>query len=170
MQKNSVTVLLALLAMLACPAALADGLISQGHVNGPHTLLTLTKEQISSLAHGKDKITLTYSQRKSLARLKNAATVKELEVLPVTTETCTCELFNVAVRTSKGSIEVANDLFGRDFTKEHNDFLLARRQREEQERAEQAKPGYILKSVEERFRKLSDRVGRQLKPVEQERR
>ncbi len=170
MQKNSVTVLLALLAMLACPAALADGLISQGHVNGPHTLLTLTKEQISSLAHGKDKITLTDSQRKSLARLKNAATVKELEVLPVTTETCTCELFNVAVRTSKGSIEVANDLFGRDFTKEHNDFLLARRQREEQERAEQAKPDYILKSVEERFRKLSDRVGRQLKPVEQERR
>jgi hypothetical protein len=122
------------------------------------------------LAHGKDKITLTDSQRKRLSGLKNAATVKELEVLPVTTETCTCELLNVAVRTNKGSIEVANDLFGRDFTKEHNDFLLARRQREEQEKAEQAKPSYILKTVEERFRKLSDRVGRQLKPVEQERR
>ena len=170
MQKNSITIALSLFAVLVCPPALADGLIYKGHVNGPHTLLTLTKEQISSLAHGKEKITLTDGQRKRLGGLKNAATVKELEVLPVTTETCTCELFNVAVRTSKGSIEVANDLFGRDFTKEHNDFLLARRQREEQERAEQAKPDYILKSVEERFRKLSDRVGRQLKPVEQERR
>lgn len=170
MQKNSVTVVLALLAMLACPAALADGLICNGHVNGPYTVLMLTKEQISSLAHGKDKITLTDSQRKRLASLKNTATVKELKILPVTTETCTCELLNVAVRTSKGSIEVANDLFGRDFMKEYNYFLLARKQREEQEKAEQAKPGYILKTVEERFRKLSDRVGRQLKPVEQERR
>ncbi len=170
MQKNSVTVVLALLAMLACPSALADGLISKGHVNGPYTVLTLTKEQISSLAHGKDKITLTDGQRKSLAGLKNSTKVRELEVVPLSTETCTCELSNIAVRTNKGTIEVANNLFGRDFTKEYNYFLLSRKQREDQEKAEQAKPSYILKSVEERFRKLSDRVGRQLKPIEQERR
>jgi hypothetical protein len=168
MQKNSITVVLAFLVVLACPYALADGLIYKGHVNGPCTLLTLTKEQISSLAHGKDKITLTESQRKRLEGLKNVAKVKELEVLPVTTETCTCELLNVAVRINKGSIEQANDLFGRDRAKEYNDFLLSTRRREEQQKAEQAKPSYILRSVEERFRKLSDRVGRQLKPVEQE--
>lgn len=168
MQKNSITVVLAFLAVLACPYALADGLIHNGHVNGAHTLVTLTREQISALDHGKDKITLTESQRKRLAGLKNAAKVNELEVLPVTTETCTCELLNVAVRINKGSIEVANDLFGRDRAKEYNDRILTSRRREEQQKAEQAKPSYILRSVEERFRKLSDRVGRQLRPVEQE--
>ena len=167
MQKNSITVALALLAVLACPSALADGLIYKGHVKGPRTLLTLTKDQISGLAKGKDKITLTTNQHKTLAGLPNSATVKELQILPVTTETCTCELANVAVRVNRGAIEVANDLFGRDWANSYREQLLRNSRREEQQKAEEALSNNVLKSMEVRLRKLSDRVGRQLKPVEQ---
>ncbi|MBP9094058.1 hypothetical protein KBI23_23760 [bacterium] len=135
MQKNSITIVLAFLAMLACPSALADGLIHDGHVNGPHTFLTLTKEQISSLAHGKDKITLTDSQRKTLEGLTNAGAVKELLVVPVTTNACTSDLSNVAVRTGKGSIEIADSLFGRDWAKQNKDQHLWFERRAEQQKA-----------------------------------
>jgi tetratricopeptide (TPR) repeat protein len=156
MQKNSVTLVLVLLAMLACPSALADGLISQGHVNGPYTVLTLTKEQISSLAHGKDKIILTDSQRKSLEGLPNAAKVRELEVVPVTTETCTCELFNVAVRISKSSIEVASELFGRDFAKQDKEQAAWDNRRKEQEEAKKRELSNLAKSPEARLNLLGE--------------
>lgn len=148
MQKNSVTVVLALLAMLACPYALADGLIANGHVNGPYTVLTLTQEQISSLAHGKDKITLTDSQHKTLQGLNNADSVKELLVFPATTETCTCELVNVAVRINKSSIEVANDLFGRDFAKQDKEQAAWDSRRKEQEEAKKKELSNLAKSPE----------------------
>jgi hypothetical protein len=148
MQKNSVTVVLALLAMLACPAAIADGLIANGHVNGPYTVLTLTKEQISSLAHGKDKITLTDSQRKSLTCLPDSGSVRELLVLPVTTQTCTCELVNVAVRTNANSIEVADFQLGPNRDEEYKDPTLWDKRRKEQEAAEKIEASNLKKSEE----------------------
>ncbi len=156
MQKNSITAVLAFLAVLACPYALADGLIANGHVNGPHTLLTLTKEQISSLAHGKNKINLTESQRKSLQGLKNADSVKELLVFPATTETCTCELVNVAVRISKSSIEVANELFGRDFAKQDKEQAAWDIRRKEQEEAKKRELSNLAKSPEARLNMLGE--------------
>lgn len=170
MQKNLITIALALLAVPACPSALADGLIYNGHGNGPRTLLTLTKDQTSGLAKGKDKITLTTNQHKTLAGLPNSAAVKELRILPVTTETCTCELANVAVRVNRGSIEVANELLGRDWANSYKEQLLRNSRREEQQKAEEALSNNVLKSMEVRLRKLSDRVGRQLTPTEAERR
>lgn len=151
MQKNSITVVLALLAALACPYALADGLIYKGHVNGPYTLLTLTKEQISMLDHGNKKIILTIDQRKTLADLKNAASVRELKVLPVTTETCTCELVNVAVRTGTNSIEVADHLFGRDFAQQDREQVLWTSRGNEQQQAEKAESNNFFRSMEARL-------------------
>jgi tetratricopeptide (TPR) repeat protein len=151
MQKNSVTVVLALLAMLACPSALADGLISKGHVNGPYTVLTLTKDQISALDHGNKKIVLTIDQRKTLADLKNAERVRELRVVPVTTETCTCELVNVAVRTGTDSIEVADHLFGRDFAQQDREQVLWTSRGNEQQQAEKAESNNFFRSMEARL-------------------
>lgn len=157
MHKNSVTVALSFLAILACPKALADGLIHNGHANGPHTLLTLTKGQILELAHKKTIITLTDSQRKALAHLPNAASVKEIEVLPKTYEGCTCELINVAVRIDNRSIEVANTLFGRDREKEYSRYLEGKAEREK------AQSSYSPNNVTDRFQRLIARLARQLK-------
>ena len=151
MQKNSVTFVLALLALLACPSALADGLIYKGHVNGPYTVLNLTKEQISSLAHGKDKITLTDGQRKSLTCLPDSGSVRELLVLPVTTQTCTCELSNVAVKTSAHSIEVADFQLGPNRDKEYKDPSLWDKRRKEQEAAEKIEASKLKQSEEARL-------------------
>jgi hypothetical protein len=112
--------------------------------------------QISELARKKTKITLTDGQRKALAHLPNAESVKELEVLPNTYVGCTCELINVAVRTDNDSIEVPNTLFGRDREKEYSRYLKAREVRE-------AQSGNVLNNLPDRLARLSARLGRQLK-------
>ncbi|MDP3511030.1 MAG: hypothetical protein Q8T09_23895 [Candidatus Melainabacteria bacterium] len=151
MQKNSITVVLAFLAVLACPSARADGLIYKGHVNGPYTILTLTKEQISMLDHGNKKIILTIDQRKTLADLKNAASVRELRVVPVTTQTCTCDLKNVSVRTGTDTIEVADHLFGIDFAEQDREQALWSSRGNEQQKAEKSESNNFFRSIEARL-------------------
>lgn len=151
MHKNSVTVALILLAILACPNALADGLIYKGHVNGPYTILTLSKEQVTTLKSGKTKIVLTPEQRKALIDIQNAASVRELLIVPVTTETCTCELANVAVRTGTNTIEVAEHLLGRDFAQQEKEQALWRFRYSEQEKAEKAESNNLFRSAESRL-------------------
>jgi len=151
MHKNSITVALSFLAILACPKALADGLIYKGHVNGPHTLLSLTNEQTSMLDRGNNKITLTIDQRKTLADLRNSASVTELRVVPVTTQTCTCGSKNVAVRTGKSTIEVADHLFGIDFAQQDREQVLWSSRGHEQQKAEKAESNNFFRSIEARL-------------------
>lgn len=151
MHKNSITVALSFLAILACPKALADGLIRNGHVSGPYTVLTLTKEQESSLVRENGKITLTDSQRKSLKCLADSNAVRELLVLPVTTQTCTCELVNVAIRTSQNSIEVADFQLGPNRNEKFKEPTLWIKRRNEQEEAEKLEASSLRKSEEARL-------------------
>jgi len=113
--------------------------------------LTLTKEQISSLAHGKDKITLTDTQRNGLTCLPDSSSVRELLVLPVTTQTCTCELVNVAVRTNANSIEVADFQLGPNRDEEFKDQTLWDKRRKEQEAAEKIEASNLKKSEKARL-------------------
>lgn len=94
--------------------ALADGLMSNGHVGAKHTDLTLTPEQIKVLSGGNRMLKLTDQQRHVLKKSTGVTNVTAISVLPKDTETCTCELVNVGVRTSPNKLEVAEFLFGRD--------------------------------------------------------
>jgi tetratricopeptide (TPR) repeat protein len=102
-----------LLLCLSMQEAWADGLASMGHVNGPHTVVKLNQNQIKRLDQGADKITITPEQRQLFRRQPNFESVKFLQIFPPNVDTCTCELKNVALRTSRNTIEVANELFGR---------------------------------------------------------
>jgi hypothetical protein len=96
-------------ALFAASTCLADGLMYKGHINGPHTDLTLTKQQVKVLDSGGKSIRLTSEQRKLLvSRNPKATSVTSLAVYPASIETCTCELDNVAVRISRSTIEVAD--------------------------------------------------------------
>ena len=102
---------LACLAIFSCPDCLADGLTLRGHVNGPHTDLTLTKRQKENLNAGGKSIRLTLEQQKLLLTANpKAANITSLTVYPASTEACTCDMENVAVRVSSDRIEVANFL------------------------------------------------------------
>jgi tetratricopeptide (TPR) repeat protein len=104
-----------LLLCLSMQEAWADGLASMGHVNGPHTVVKLNQNQIKRLDQGADKITITPEQRQLFKKLPNFESVKFLRIYPPDVHTCTCELTDVALRTSKNTIEVADFLFGRNF-------------------------------------------------------
>lgn len=130
---NSVGWLISLLLLLTMSTpAIADGLVSNGHIHGSHTDLTLTRDQIVALDHGQKKITLTDDQRKQLAHLRNSSRVKQLWVYPKTIETCTCELTDVAIRASKSSIEVSDRLFGRYAVQDHQGQQLWNKRRAEE--------------------------------------
>lgn len=121
--------LIASVVLAGCPVLVAygDGLVANGHVNGAHTDLNLTPGQVASLVRGQKQIVLTAEQKKGLSK-----PVEKLLVFPSNTDTCTCELANVAVQVTPWTIEVANDLLGRDLAKEA-------RENEARFRAEQAK-------------------------------
>lgn len=97
----------------------ADGLTNgQGHINGPHTDLILTAEQQQQLKRGLSKIHLTDDQRRRLQHIGKGKNVTEISVLPADTQTCTCEIADVAIRVSPSTIEVADCFFGRDLKAE----------------------------------------------------
>lgn len=136
MYKKSVAATIASFWIFVPLSALADGLINNGHVNGPHTLVSLTEAQIRALDHGSHQITLTTSQRQALQKLPGANTVKQLLIYPRSSTSCTCELADVAVRTDPRSIEVADCLLGRDMIKEYKDQAIWVERRDEQQKAE----------------------------------
>jgi hypothetical protein len=80
----------------------------------PSTLLTLTQEQLASLATTNRFITLTAAQR---IQLQQAApyTPERLEVYPLDDAkgTCTCEVLNIGIRYTRTRIEVPHGLLGR---------------------------------------------------------
>jgi hypothetical protein len=116
--------------------SIADGLARDGHINGPHTTIELTTSQASALDHG-TRMVLTPIQKRLMLSATGVSGVKELEVFPRTTDACTCETANVAVRTGKKSIEVADSFFGLDlaagekegpgWAKRHDERLAAQR-------------------------------------------
>jgi len=109
--------LIVMLSIMSTPG-LADSLVVDGHVNGPHTRLELTKEQSVALDQGAHQITLSSSQHNVLAGLPGADSVAMLVVEPASHEGCTCEDANVAVRINTSTIEVADEFLGRDLIKE----------------------------------------------------
>lgn len=123
------------LAALSCSMApvWADGLANKGHICGPNSTLLLNSAQIKTLDTKSSKhpcsrsrfsrsgywpqITLTNEQVKDLAAQSGISTVKRLTVLPANVQTCTCELYDVAIRVSQDKIEVADYLLDRDAKK-----------------------------------------------------
>ena len=105
----------ALGALLLLPAvpALADGLTSNGHVQGEHATLTLTRDQIRELKSGGNKVTLTLAQRSVLADAIAIDAVNELHIHSNQEHTCTCELNNVGVLVAPDKIEVPFFLLNR---------------------------------------------------------
>ena len=95
--------------------AIADGLMRNGHVAGPHTTLVLTREQREQLRKGAYKISLTPDQQQTMRASTGVTGVTKVSVLPKTTRTCTCELEDVSARISAKTIEVADSQFGRRF-------------------------------------------------------
>jgi hypothetical protein len=147
---NIISLLISLLLLLIMSTpAIADGLVSNGHINGPHTDLTLTRDQIVALDHGQKIITLTAEQRKQLAHLRHSSRVKQLRIFPKTVETCTCELVNVAIRVSKTSIEVADELFGRDLiVEDFNRQLWTKREAEEKQKMKREKQNQFSSKIQ----------------------
>ncbi len=112
----SITVLSAVAFATLFPfGALADGLMRNGHVGGPHTTLVLTREQREQLRKGTYKISLTPDQQRTMRASTGVTGVTKVSVLPKTTRTCTCELEDVSARISANTIEVADSQFGRRF-------------------------------------------------------
>ena len=98
--------------------ALADGIpfrsIRTSRVAVPATVLSLTKEQMSSLTTSNRFVTLTPEQRTRLQR--DVSFVPErLKIYPLewAKDTCTCEALNLGIRYTKTKIEVPHGLLGR---------------------------------------------------------
>ena len=123
--------------VLAPAFAVADGLVADGHANGAHTDLVLTMSQMVSLMRGQKEIVLTAAQKRCLEKLPNAGGVKKLFVFPSDTETCTCELSNVAVQVNPFMVEVPNFLLGRDLQHESAENEKKMREEEDKKYAEQ---------------------------------
>lgn len=63
---NTISLLISLLLLLTMsPPAIADGLVSNGHINGSHTDMTLTRDQIVALDHGQKKSHLLLNSESS---------------------------------------------------------------------------------------------------------
>jgi hypothetical protein len=95
--------------------AIADGLMMNGHVAGPHTTLVLTKEQQKQLRARKNDIVLTPYQKQVMRARTGVTGVTSVYVLPNTYRGCTCESKDVAARITVDKIEIADYLYGRDF-------------------------------------------------------
>jgi len=114
---KSIPLVLLLLATASLDA-LADGIpfrpFRTSRVAVPATVLSLTKEQMSSLTTSNRFITLTPEQRTRLQRDVSFAP-ERLEVYPLewAQGTCTCEVRNLGIRYTKANIEVPRGLLGR---------------------------------------------------------
>lgn len=99
--------------------AKTDQLIVDGHLTGPRTELKLTSGQETAATvdikkNGYAYISLTEQQRKQLTKsVSRAKNVMRLLVLPPTAKACACHASDVAVKTSKNTIEVGNSYLGR---------------------------------------------------------
>jgi hypothetical protein len=131
------------------PPAVADGLTSHGHISGPHTALRLSPAQIEALRHG-TAIELTPFQKKLMLQATGVSGVERLYVFPRSVETCTCELANVAIRTSRTSVEVADFLFG--CVPESEDSLMSRWQKRYHEQADAEKAEGEMKEPPEQVK------------------
>lgn len=96
-------------------SARADSLVRNGHIAGARTTLTLSpaQRQFLSTHRKRPKLVLTQFQRKIMLRETGVSTVKEVGIFPPNTQSCTCELADVAVRINSHQIEVSNSLYGR---------------------------------------------------------
>lgn len=100
------------------------------HIAKRSTKLALTESQVKELDAGKRSILLSDAQRVTLRRkVPRGASVKSLEIYETSESTCTCGLANVAARTARDSIEVADALFGLDLAKSHASTLSKAPQR-----------------------------------------
>lgn len=112
-------VLVATAFIAVCPA-LADGFVRNGHADGAHTDLILTKEQISALKKpNNDTIKLTAEQKAILRKkMRKAERADNIWVVPSNHVGCSCEACDVAVRVAPNKIEVVDWLLARDFERQ----------------------------------------------------
>lgn len=123
----SVRILIVLVAtafIAVCPA-LADGFVRNGHADGAHTDLILTKEQIIELNKPhKDNIKLTAAQKAILRKkMRKAERADNIWVVPSNHVGCSCDARDVAVWVAPNKIEVVDWLLARDFERQlHTSF------------------------------------------------